>query len=321
MKSLVLLIGWLLVGDADSDAAAALALANAKVIQPKETPKAYVLFVGIEERPIGKYATVRDDNAYERAGVYWISGGKQWIIYTDDVIGEIQRLESGVQPMASPFDPFSSRNKRRSAQLDRLQENEGSLPSWFPKEAIRYESAKYTQTVANGTETRKVSRSSLEKKWNVPGGLVDLHGWKSELYKLPGYEPDQGRKKIGVFVGHYWQNLNGSFALDSNGNKKPHYQSETAYQRKYPDGAWFADVLRNDDGNVFEIRVAEKYKGDWDRFIQYQDKSSRPIGYVRPSVEKCVECHSEAGTGTYSPNAWVPGGDTIISDPYKGLED
>lgn len=316
--------------DHDADAAAALALAQAqlqKVAELIKPPKKelsdylpnppFVLFVGIEKRAVSGAKSFRNDIEYQLApGIYFFAADGITYKATETNIEAVVRDRS-VQPAASPFDPFSNGNKRKSAQPE-ARVDEGSLPSWFPKEAVIYQPARFTQRVFNRNQTQAISRAALEEKWQVPGGLAGIHGWRSTLYKMPGYAPTQGRYDVSLHIGNFWMNPGGGFVLDSNGNKKPSYQTEMAYIREYPDGAWFADVLRNDAGEVFEVRTAEKFKGEWHR-DSFKLKATRPVGYVRPSMEQCAECHKQAGSGGYAVG-WVPGGDEIISEAFKGLE-
>lgn len=139
------------------------------------------------------------------------------------------------------------------------------------------------------------SRSVLEMKWIVPGHLAGINGWSSRLYRSRGVRPS-------VFL-TYANSKDGAITWD----------------RSYPDGAVFADVLRNTSGKVFEVRVAEKNAGKWERFVAFKDSTAAPHGYLPPTRQQCVSCHAEAGFSNYG-GAAIPGGGTIISDPFPHVE-
>lgn len=140
-------------------------------------------------------------------------------------------------------------------------------------------------------------RSALLLKWRVPGGLENVHGWSSRLYRSRGLKP--------------WVGLGRQDPDDGS--------SAITWMRSYPDGAVFADVLRNDAGKVFEIRMAEKREGRWERFVAFKDATARPHGYAPLKSRQCVECHAGAGVAEYG-GAANPGGDTVLSDPVPILE-
>ncbi len=96
--------------------------------------------------------------------------------------------------------------------------------------------------------------------------------------------------------------------------------SAVTWDRKYPTGFVFFDVLRNREGKNFETRVSEMMSdGRWDRYILFSDPKTAPHGFVSPTQGQCVECHSQAGRSDYG-GAAVPGGGGILSDPYQDLE-
>lgn len=140
-----------------------------------------------------------------------------------------------------------------------------------------------------------VPRNVLEQKWVVPGNLVGVHGWASTLYRSKGDRTSEG-------VG------------PSRVNGMTH-----THQRKYVGDVIRADVLRNEQGKIFEVRVAEKSNGQWERFIAFKDVSARPYGYHPPTRQECVACHSQAGVTAYAGPA-IPGDDTVISDPIYAVE-
>src|ERR1019366_2075659 len=96
------------------------------------------------------------------------------------------------------------------------------------------------------------------------------------------------------------------------------------FKRSYANGTIFADILSNKDGKVFEARFAEKRDdGTWDRYVAFKDVSARPSGYHGLTSKDCRTCHESTtdgpGTGGYALGL-IPGGDTIISDPFQELE-
>lgn len=142
----------------------------------------------------------------------------------------------------------------------------------------------------------QVDRSLLEKKWQVPGGMEGLTGWKVEKRKHLPADPAQWIGNISVK------------------NSLGYYQQNRGLLRSYADGTRFDEVLTNaESGKVFEHRVAIKEKGSWRRYVESSDANERPAGYVGLKVT-CASCHSQAGTGEYGIGL-VPGGDTVMSDP------
>lgn len=105
----------------------------------------------------------------------------------------------------------------------------------------KYQRARYTQAIAvtSGFDSiDPVRRDRQEEKYVVPGGLVGVTGWKSDLYVKRGQHYDQWVGNIPVW--------NGS-----------NYQFNRGWKRNFYDGAEFMDVLTNTDtGKVFEIRMA-----------------------------------------------------------------
>lgn len=176
-----------------------------------------------------------------------------------------------------------------------------------PAGLVRYRPARYTQEIAvtnNRDRITPVPRNVLPEKWSAPGGLLGLAGWRSELYRYVPYGGEPFVANIPVW--------NGS-----------NYQNNRGWQRTYPDGSLFADVLSNaDTGKVFEVRFREKRNGEWDSFVAFTDRQQRPDGYVRVPNRKCADCHNNTdgpGTGGYA-SGLVPGSDTVISDPVAALE-
>lgn len=173
-----------------------------------------------------------------------------------------------------------------------------SLPA-FLRDLVPYTTAKNTQTTFRRLRgyIAPSPRASLELKWRVPGHLAGVHGWSSRLFKSRDSMPTVGLVR-----------------QDSNDDS-----SAITWGRNYPDGSTFADVLRNEQGKVFEIRVASKQAGQWERFVAFSDASARPHGYVRPTSKQCAGCHDQAGVSAYG-GAAIPGADTVISDPFDVLE-
>jgi hypothetical protein len=301
-----------------------------------DTSKPYVIFIKVEASDVAGVQSVRDDN-YDTRGVFIVMPGNQWHRVNDvsDVAYELRRL--GVGRPASFFVPSSSDSNpsdRSKSGLPRTADDSlkvsGRWPSMARLEGMeRYEPAKLTQSIFKWTgnplgQIRGVSRSMTEEKYQVPGGLVGVKGWRSELYR---YTPKPSREWI-----DFTSVVNGIRLFDPKETMpKSQYeslykdhptkgfskQSEVAHMREYPDGSEFDDVLINTEtGKVFEHRVAQKHDGQWERFVAYRDRSQMPSGYVPPKSKDCVTCHLEAGSGRYG-KGMVPGGDTILSDPFR----
>ena len=214
-----------------------------------------------------------------------------------------------VQPiLASPF--------RQGSLLDLLRQRRGEVRTADGDDPLRSlwrdapDLADYIATLERyetATQIQKtgrrwsgviepVSRTTIESKWSVPGHLDGVQGWSSTLYRTRGRP----------FVGLIRQD-----ASDMN--------SAITFNRDYPDGTVFSDVLRNENGRVFAVRMSEKSDGRWTRFTAYRNKLVEPHGYVPPKNKQCAECHNQAGRSEYGAGA-VPGGDTILSDSFPHLE-
>jgi hypothetical protein len=157
------------------------------------------------------------------------------------------------------------------------------------------------QTTADGGMIDRMPRAANEAKYQAPGGMVGIEGWRSDLYK---FVPEQPRGWVG-------------FISVKQGPPLAGYQSEYGFRRSYPDGTYFADVLSY-RGKVFEARIREKKDGQWESYVAYKDASARPPGY-HGLKQNCASCHQDTGTGNYGA-ALVAGGDTVISDPFPELE-
>lgn len=257
----------------------------------------HVLFVGVEEAPVGKRTTFRDDDAYRQTGVYWITSKGAWRILDEtDIDASIRHdLERVVSRPAAPFVEPEGDPSPTGLWAPNVE--------WFVG-LEKYAPAKNTQSLSRvgsfsyrDSNIAIVSRMHLKAKWQVPGGMEGVSGWRSDLYR---YVPNR-KQYIGMVAVF-------------NGNND---QFEQGHKREYADGTQFHDVLSY-KGKVFEHRVAEKRGGQWERFVAYKDTSARPLGYFGLR-QSCISCHSEAGTGGYA-SGLVPGGDTILSDPLQGIE-
>lgn len=184
-----------------------------------------------------------------------------------------------------------------SAPVDPVQTG----PLLLPEKAQTYPNAKYTQNITILTDEtgrfdriRKVPRHELEVKWQVPGGMVGIQGWKVEKYKtVPGPVKN-------------W------LAAISVKNSFGSYQDNIGLKRSYPNGSRFDEVLKNEKGEVFEHRIAEKIDGKWKRYVAYTNEQKRPPRY-KGLEQSCASCHDKAGTGEYN-KGLIPGGDTILSE-------
>jgi len=173
----------------------------------------------------------------------------------------------------------------------------------FPREATRYKTAQYTQALyklEGQIAIDPIPRDRIKMEWQVPGGMENVHGWKSDLFK---------------FVPAGWQRS--WLALRPVRNSSGFIQFERGHTRAYPDGAWFADLLSS-DGKPFELRIREKRNGAWESYVAFRDRAARPAGY-HGLDRTCQSCHVQAGTGEYGVGL-IPGGDTVFSEPFDGLE-
>lgn len=176
---------------------------------------------------------------------------------------------------------------------------------------VPYRSTRVTQVSGNrsgGGSNSTVSRLSIPSKWQQPGGLEGLTGWSNKLYR-------RADNPVSNWLGHvdasdHW--ADGRVVANWGG------LSEITHQRSYGEGAKFVDVLATPSG-VFEVRVAEKVGGEWQRSVPYRDAKAEPAGYKRVSLQQCAKCHDQAGDGGYG-TARVIGGDGVLSEPFPGLE-
>ena len=71
----------------------------------------------------------------------------------------------------------------------------------------------------------------------------------------------------------------------------------------FPADTLFVDLLTNEDGKPFELRMREKTEENgvyaWDSMIAYKNASARPRGYTgtRATGKSCADCHERADRG------------------------
>lgn len=264
------------------------------------------IFVQCQERSIAGFVTCRVDSlpGYFTSVVVATPNaalGMAWKATLPTNTTDLRiRQAAGLEQL--PAIPFFKRlqDRKDAKQTADANVDVRQLPNWFAG-AIRYHHAERTQSIATTNNQHSIislSRTSQERKWLFPGGLAEIGGWQSDLYKSDEVKP--------------WRAM--IPALNSSGS----YQLEAGWYRSYPDGTWFADVLST-DGKPFEIRVREKIDGAWDSYVAFRDPLHYPIGYVPMTANKCMVCHQEAGQARYS-GAAIPGSDSVISDPFVELE-
>lgn len=274
--------------------------------------KPLVVFVRCESQKAPGAVTVRVNHlpgiGAEPAVVFAVPapGGHKFyrVLPGGDVASEIALRESEVSRAASPFDKFNQRSAGKTALREARGEGKASWPTSVRLIGMeRYEPATATQSIFKYTGNphgiiRSVPRADTEAKYRVPGGLLGVSGWRSELYRYTPTKPRQWFGMIGVT------------------NSLGSVQYEAAYQRSYDDGCEFDDVLINTDTDrVFEHRIAQKVDGKWERFIAFKDQSERPDGYIPPRSGECATCHSDAAKGKYG--VGLPAGsDEIFSEPF-----
>ena len=191
-----------------------------------------------------------------------------------------------------------------AASIGQLQPDPWPTHISFPTGLKRYKPARYTQSIYTtggfvNHHIDPVPRTRLEEKWLVPGGLVGVHGWRSDLYAYAWTKDSMGG--IGI------------------PNEAGGLQFNRGHRREISDGSYFVDVLSY-KGKVFEHRIREKQDGKWDSYIAFKDVSARPPGYTGLHGAKCASCHDAAGTGASYGGAIIPGGDTVLSLPFDLLE-
>lgn len=318
-------------GDSDSDARAALALAQAqqpKKVQAAPAPvlgsvpltygiasqtaaavaKPLVTFIGVKSRPVAGAIvcqTVALDG-YDPPCIVVSVPARDWLDWratlpataTDADIAAAIRGERKVSQAAVPFDvpPQQAADDELPAAVAAW------IDGWNLGHFERYRPARNTQRIAttNGAPSiTPMSRRSLERKYQVPGGTEHAVGVRSDLFKWASSRRWTTRLPV----------------LNSFG----YFQHEVGWTREYDVGSTFMDVLSH-NGRIFAVRVAEKQAdGAWRRFTDYRDRKAEPPGYVHVRPAQCNECHRDANTGGYA-TAMVSGGDQIFSDPYPELE-
>ena len=169
----------------------------------------------------------------------------------------------------------------------------------IPKGFYNYTPTAYAQSIATVNDRPSIRaelRRRLLPKWQVPGGMEGVTGFRSDLYRNSDSWAQEWYQRMPV---------KNSFGF---------YQLELGVRRAYADGSVFLDVLSH-NGKVFELRVAEKQRGEWRRYVAFKDVDARPKGYAGLKGQTCAECHKQTATGDYG-LALVPGGDTVISVPF-----
>ena len=233
------------------------------------------------------------------------------VIYAYGARNELWRHRTevaGRERRLLPF-PFFGKRARARAHAEGKPEAASSWPTEleFLADLEVYDTARMTQKSGNRSGLGAnyiVPRAAVGEKWLVPGGLQGLTGWRNVLLRSP-----QNR------VQHWFNHADPGEA----GWPRGVWGSEIIHQRRYEDGALFADVLIGQDDEIFEVRTAEKKNGEWQRRVVYRNEDAAPAGYRAVSMRQCRECHEQAGTGGYGV-ALIPGGDTILSDPIPALE-
>lgn len=283
-----------------------------------------VIFVRCEPRPIAGAVVCRVDHlqGYDSGPNIVIGvpdsrvGMRHKATLERDASDAAIRRELQVTQSRLPFPLL--RGKRTADDSENRQ-----LSVWEELGAVRYDSAKWTQ-VAYKTATGEVNANNvhafgdtgridrwpvalLDTKWHSPGGLELVDGWTSERYK---FLPSPAVEQVELVT-----MPNGQLAGDYSSGK----QKERLIVRKYVDGSWFVERLRNADGVVFEDRVSEKEDGEWKHYVAFSDPSARPSRYSPIASNKCAGCHEQAGRGVYA-GARNPGGDRVFSDPFLTLE-
>lgn len=318
MNATFLLLAFSIGLGPDEDAAASLALAqaakNVEMLETYDQAKAraindqvhLIVFVGVDQRKSATNASVKveagrftDDGYPTKCVIVSDTNGKwQATLAHDATDQQIADAIKGVKDSPTPFRSGRSlRHGERAHPVDADQldpQLRALLKGMEP-----YTSSRMTQTTFRRWQgyIAPSPRGSLENKWQVPGHLDGIDGWSSTLYRTRG-------TKASVFLVRQ-DPSDGSSAV--------------TWDRSYPDGMEFVDILRNADGKMFEARVATKKNGEWERYVAFRDPDARPHGYTKPTSKQCIECHGKAGRSEYG-GAAIPGGDTVLSDPMDPLE-
>ena len=293
---------------------------TAGAAQAARDGRPFVTFLGCQPRSItgAVVCSTGELTGYDAPAVVVSVPGGDWLHWkatlsataTDAQI-RATFAQKAVSQAAVPFEPS---NAERDDELD----GHGLWPEGLEFPPVRrFRRARFTQEIAVTSGMDRISpvlRATLEEKWRVSGGMVGLHGWRSDVYSN-GVRPQTWTGNISVVNGYFWQPQGG---WGTNPTNRPISQNNRGRIRSYPDGARFLDVLSTDRG-VFAVRQREKINGKWDYAVLFEDASAEPHGYRAPSLKECAACHREAGTGSYAA-ALVPGGDETFSDPIAGIE-
>ena len=258
--------------------------------------------------------TIRADDYYKTPGIYVILFDGQRLsksahyFGTDWTQAGIQKWLDGrqVSRAASFFETIARREEREVLPV-------GDVDAWpakveKPVGLTLYQRAKYTQILDRvgsfsyaNSRIQIVERTQLEDRWQVPGGMAGLNGWRNQFFKVLPRAPRTYKGFVPVF--------NGS-----------NDQLEQGWRQEYQDGTMFFDLLINSrTGKAFELRKAEKHDGEWRRGVVFRDVEQRPEGYAGLTVT-CVSCHSQALSGNYS-GPLVSGDDTVFSHKHPQIEE
>lgn len=274
-----------------------------------------VVFAGVPARKVGGcvvfQGTKEMDSRNRPSVLIYYNNSGHWLnalrydpgVDILDAIGrELARQDQEVSQRADPFDKYNALVIPDAQGVDKAT---GPWPKTipFPKGLKPFKKAQNRQIIdvmmGEGDRITKVSRFDLEEKWNVPGGMVGIEGWRSDLYQLIPTPPKVWVGDIGVV------------------NSYGFTQQNRGWKRNYAEGTEFHDVLSY-NGEVFEHRVRKKVDGQWESGSIYRNPDARPPGYTGLN-QQCSECHTLAGTGSYSKGLF-PGGDTVFSDPFPALQ-
>lgn len=131
---------------------------------------------------------------------------------------------------------------------------------------------------------------NMKAPWRVSGGMEGFAGWKS--IKMTNVTKDKvAVRQEGIPIAGAGRLLPG-------------------FRWTFPDGALFADLLVNDSGKPFELRVREKIDGKWSSLIAFEDAAESPKGYR--GAARCATCHDKAGDSAQY-GILIRGGDSVFS--------
>lgn len=271
-----------------------------------------LVFVKVPLRQVAGFVAVRDDDYPSRPGIVQLTPrtSDNWWgawYYPETATNDQLRQHAGLgEPAQRPFSSL------RPGELPYPVDDDLIAAGRWPERllhwktnATQYLPAQLTQRTFNKGIIEPVSRKAIEEKYQVPGHMVGVTGWRSELYAhIPGGHTE--------FVGPL-QVLNGFTPTSS--------QEEYSLQRRFPDGTYFLDALYGKGNALTELRLRTLTDGLWESDVIYRNKAAWPTGYKgTPTTAECAACHSEAGSGKYGVGL-VPGGHNVLSLPLKGLEE